>query len=433
MASIENIVDVQISKDTATVSRVGFGTPLILAYHTGFAGLAVRYGSIQEITDAGFATTSRVYKMASAIFAQNPKPPAVIVGRRATAPTRNIKLTPKASPLASTAYDITINGETMSYTSDATPTVAEITLGIETAVNAGAQPVTATDNSTDVDIVADAAGAPFEIVFDPALWTFNDNTADPGIAADLAAIRLENDDWYAICCDALGALEIDALATAVESLAKIYIADTQDSDVIEAGGGIAATLAAASLDRTALMYHPDTDPSPAAAWIGKQLPTDPGSTTWAFKTLATIANYSLTDGEQAFAEANDANHYQDVAGINITLQGTMAGGEFVDITRGIDWLTSRLREDVFRVLAVNGKVPFTNLGIQLIVNEVEGRLRDAAGRGLIDGTEEIIVEAPLASEVDANTKASRTLPDVTFQATLAGAIHKVQIRGRVTV
>ena len=43
------------------------------------------------------------------------------------------------------------------------------------------------------------------------------------------------------------------------------------------------------------------------------------------------------------------------------------------------------------------------------------------------------VDAPLASAVSANDKAQRLLPDVTFTAVLAGAIHEVQVRGTVTV
>lgn len=441
MGALDNIVDVQITKQTATVSRVGFGIPAILTYHTRFAGNAVRYGSLSEMTDAGFAVTDRAYKMASAIFSQNPKPTAVIVGRRGTAPLRDVKLTPKTPLLASTPYDIVINGETMAYTSDATPTAAEITLGITGAVNGGGENVLATDNSTDLDIEsADApggsatAGVPFEIEFDPSLWEFNDNTPDAGFATDIANMRLANDDWYGLVTDGLGAAEITAIATAIEAIPKIYSAETQDSDVPDSGSSdIASTLKAGAYERTFLMYHYDPDPSVAAAWLGKQLPTDPGSTTWAFKTLATVAVISLTDGEESNLRTKNCNFYQTVAGVNITQTGQVASGEYIDTIRFIDWLTARLKEAVFRTLALNPKIPFTDLGIQTIVNDVEGVLREGATAGGIDGAEPITVTAPRASEVDANTKASRTLPDVNFIATLAGAIHKVEIRGSVIV
>ena len=58
--------------------------------------------------------------LAAAVFAQSPRPSQLIMGRRATAATRDVKLTPKAPVLASTAYAISINGTEFSFTSDAT-------------------------------------------------------------------------------------------------------------------------------------------------------------------------------------------------------------------------------------------------------------------------------------------------------------------------
>ena len=445
MASLDSIVDVQISKETATVSRVGFGTPATLTYHTVFPEFARTYGSLSEMVSDGFTTSSREYKMAAAVFAQNPRPRSIVIGRRANAPRRTVDLTPKSPVLPLTAYDIEINGETMAYTTDATPTVAEITLGLTTDINTGTQNVLATDGTTKVTIVsADAPGGsaaddvPFLVDFDPSLWEIKDVGVDPtpGIDDDLADLILANDDWYGLVADAHSPSEISALAAAIEAAAspKIYIADSQDSDIIKTGSSdIASTLKTAAYDRTGLIYHPSADPSAAASWLGRQLPTDPGSTTWMFKRLTGVATYSLTTGEQGFIDGKNGNHYQTVADAPITATGKMASGEFIDVTRFVDWLTARIKENVFRVLTINPKIPYTNLGIQTIANEVEGVLKNGATQGGIDGEQAIIVEAPLAEDVDANDKASRLLPDVTFIATLAGAVHKVEIRGTVTV
>lgn len=443
MATIDTHVDVQIAKETATVSRIGFGIPAVLTYHTRFPEIFREYASLTEMTDDGFATTDLAYKMTAAIFAQNPKPSRVVVGRRATAPTRDIKMTPKSPVLAATQYWITINGEKKAFTTDVTPTVAEITAGLTTAIDGGTQNVNATDNTTDLDIEsADApggtptAGVPFTVAFDPLLFELDDATADAGLATELTTLRGANDDWYGIVVDEWGAAGIAAMATAIESATapKIYSAESQDSDIVESGSSdIASTLQTAAHDRTFLTYHYDVDPSPAAAWLGKQLPTDPGSTTWKFKTLATVSAASLTTGQNSQAVTKNCNTYQEVGGINITAEGVAASGEFIDVTRFIDWLTARLKENVFRALAVNPKIPYTDSGIQAIVNEVEGVLRRGISLGGINGDEDFTVTAPRASEIDANTKASRLLPDIRFLATLAGAIHKVEIRGTVTV
>lgn len=66
---------------------------------------------------------------------------------------RDVKVTPIAQN--TTTYTITINGTPFAFVSDADATVAEITAGLTAAINAGAEPVSATDNSTDLDIVGD--------------------------------------------------------------------------------------------------------------------------------------------------------------------------------------------------------------------------------------------------------------------------------------
>lgn len=71
------------------------------------------------------------------------------------------------TPTAANAqtYTITINGKIVTYTSDATATVAEITAGLTTAFNASTEPefaeITATDSATHVTLTADTAGYPF--------------------------------------------------------------------------------------------------------------------------------------------------------------------------------------------------------------------------------------------------------------------------------
>jgi hypothetical protein len=441
MSTIDKHVDVTITKQTATVSRTGFGTPAVLAYHTRFPQAYRLYGSLAEMTTDGFATTDIPYKLAAAMFAQNPRPNNVVVGRRVTAPLRDVNLTPKANPLASTAYPVTINGETFTFTTDATPTVAEITAGLVALINLGGENVLATDNTTTFDVEsADApggsstAGVPFTIEFSNDQFIVVDNTADAGMAAELTALQAGTDDWYGLVTDAWGAAEITSLAAAIESAGpKIYIASTQDTACVGPTSSIATTLKASAYDRTALVYTTDLDPNAAAAWLGKQLPTTPGSTTWKFKTLATVAVSPLTTGAIANADGDNCNTYTEAGGINITAEGVMASGEFIDVTRFIDWLTARISENVYRALAVNDKIPYTNSGIQAIVSEVEGVLRQGVTNGGLDGDEPLTVTAPLASEVDSNDRASRLLPDVRFIATLAGAIHKVVINGTVTV
>ncbi len=453
MASLDTVVTIVITKDTATLSRVGFGLPAMLTYNTAQTELAKLYGNIDEmLSPAGpFVATSREIAIATAIFSQNPRPTGVVVLRRATAPLRDVIFTPvtdvtAGKPFANFAYSIKLGDgvnipETFTFTTDVTPTVAEITAGLVALINAGTIDVLATDGTTDFTVEsADApggsatAGIPFTAEVDRSLITQAETTPDPGIVADLAAARQVNDDWYALVTDATSAAEIAALATNIGTLKRVYIAESADDDVIGPGSGdIASTLQTAAHERTALFSHPKPHTSPAGAWVGVVLPNIPGSLTWKFKTLTGIDTISYDTAEGAQLDGKNANYYTLIAGLQITTEGVVSSGEFLDTVRGIDQTSQLMQENVFRVLKVNPKISYTDAGIQIIVNEVEGVLDQKVSDDFLASDPAFTVDFPRARDVDKNTKALRTLPDITFSAFFASAVHKVELRGRLSV
>ena len=74
-----------------------------------------------------------------------------------------------------------------------------------------------------------------------------------------------------------------------------------------AGGNLGETLNTANHTRTFLMYHEKPHQYPAAAWMGNRLPSDPGSSTWKFKTLAGVDFTKLTATEATNLDANKVN------------------------------------------------------------------------------------------------------------------------------
>ena len=111
----------------------------------------------------------------------------------------------------------------------------------------------------------------------------------------------------------------------------------------------------------------------------------------------------------------------------------MAQGEFIDIVRGVDWLTSRIQEFVYSVLVNSNKVPYTDSGIAAIEAEIRRALQLGIGNNFIANDPAPTVTVPKSTNVPSNDKAQRILRNVKFQATLAGAIHAVNITGTVTV
>lgn len=135
---IDRIEDVEISRSTRTLTRRGFGSLLVLAHHTRFVQRVKTYSDLSEMVTDGFSPYDDEYMQVAAAFAQSPSLGTVKLGRRALAYTQVVNVTPNA-PLSGSAaetWTLYIDGLTVTFTSDATPTLAEVCTGLASAVNA---------------------------------------------------------------------------------------------------------------------------------------------------------------------------------------------------------------------------------------------------------------------------------------------------------
>lgn len=438
MASLDSIVSITITATTTTPSRAGFGTPLIAAFFptTVFAERVRSYSSITGMTDDGFLATDPVVRAATAIFSQDPRPPTIKIGRRASAPVQSIRLTPS---ITTEGFVVTVTV----VTHDGVSTVISRTNGgaeTPTTIATALQPlldaivgVTAVDNTGSVQVNPTTAD---ELNDCRALAGLDvlDETPDPGLAADITAINAEDADWYALALDSNSKAEVAIAAATVEALTKIFIGTSADEEVLDdTAGNIAETLEVAAYARSGLLWNRAVLSYAGAAWLGKLLPTDPGSATWSLKTLAGITVDSLTDTQIANLESNNANYYTSVASVNIVRNGQMADGDFIDVQRTIDALEARIQEDIYAVLVNLPKLPYTDPSVTTVKGTIRGAIRVFQGQGALDPDVEPTVTAPLVADVAAADKANRLLPNVEFTARLAGAIHKVNIQGTLTL
>lgn len=434
MANPDNIVTVNITVQDASVTQAGFGTPMIITHEDAFGPELVRsYSSITAMTTDGHSAAGATVLAATAILAQNPKVPTLKVGRRAGTATAMTRIMTVAVANDTTLYTVTINGTAFTMTSDASATVEEIALGLDAAINAGAVPVTSTDNLDGTfDLVEDVVGAVFGLSHDVGQITQDDTTAEGGIAADYAAIKAEDNDFYGVAMTSSATLEIAALATAVGADVKIFIAQSADSDILlDTAGNINETLNTAGHTRTALIFNQDNLDFANFAWMGRQLPKDPGSSTWAFKDLTGVAVDVLSDTQITNIEASEGNHFTATKGLRMTINGTMASGRFIDITHGIDWLTVRMQERILQLLANSDKIAYTQAGITALENEVRAQLQEAVGQNVI--TTGFTVTSPAIGDVSSTDKANRILGNLDFSAILAGAIQEITVNGSVSV
>lgn len=348
MSVIDDIVNVQITRSTTSITRQGFGTMLVLVNEEdGVANKGFRvktYGSFSDVAD-DWDETDFAYIAAQAYFGQTPSPDYMMVG----------------------IYD---NGTTEADTSYAD----------------------ALDKVYDLD-----------------------------------------SSWYALIADTRDATEIENLADSVAAYERIYITSSSDSTILDSTDStdIASVLSTASHDRTAVLYSTDEAEAPEAAWFGRMLPTDPGSATWAFKSLTTISADTLSSAQAEAVFGKNANTYETISGTNITRYGTVASGEYLDVIRGLDWLKARMAEQIFYRLVNISKIPFTSTGLAIIEADMKVVLDLAVDRGVI--TSDYTISIPDIDSISDTDKADRYLGDVEFVATLQGAIHKVTINGYVSV
>ena len=252
-----------------------------------------------------------------------------------------------------------------------------------------------------------------------------------------------NPNWYGVCfAETLTAANLKKVADWCEANGKMF------------GYSFTAntpTQAITDYDRTWAIHSGNaTDENGTApainafahiAFMAKCFNYDPGSETWAYKSLNGIYPSVLDETKVAALKAANCNYYIRVADRNITLDGKVGSGEWIDIIRLRDWLVSEIQSAVYGYIAANPKVPYTDAGITGIQNQIEGVLRRAQAMGGIDVDQfdddgnvdrGYIVHVPRAASISKTDKRNRILKTIVFEARLTGAIHNVRIRGTLT-
>ncbi|RYF52435.1 MAG: DUF3383 family protein [Cytophagaceae bacterium] len=265
------------------------------------------------------------------------------------------------------------------------------------------------------------------------------------LANDLSAIVSQDNSWYGCMLASPTDADIQALAAAIEPMKKIALTSTSTLAVAQSGSSdFASTLKGQKLKRTAITYTQNQNGILEAAWLGSQLPQVPGSNNWAYNTLPSVTPDALTANQTAILygtpiagiQGKNVNTYTTVGGVPITLMGQMVGGQYIDITIGLDWLQSTISTGIFSVLANSLKVPYTDAGASMLMLPVATALQQGVANGLLDGndtTYPIKVTCDPVASVPRNQRAARIGPTIRFQARLQGAVNSVAVAGTITV
>jgi len=436
VSELDSIVSVSITADSTTPSRTGFGTQLIVSYHTRFAENYRLYSSLAEMSADGFQTYDDAYRMAARAFAQNPAPASVCVGRLPAAPAYRQELTITSAvegeivkctvvaPATGTATEI-------SYTIGAAETTSTVATAVELLIEAVAG-VDSAAASAVITVTPTTAGRKVHI-YGLQNCTLVETTVDGNYDDFLTTLENEYDDWYFITTDTCSQANVNLVATWVASRKKLYFVSTNADNELAGTGTLGSSLS--TNERVVILWTVNSHEFAANGWAAVIGVQDPGSITAALKRISGVTTKRLTTTQKNNLETDNINHYLKIARLDRTRPGKTTYGEWIDIRHGIDALEARIQEDAFGLLASAPKVPYTAGGLDLVRATVLASLKVFEGKGdvtglIAEGTSSVLV--PAIADISPTNKSNRELNGVRFSGTLEGAVHALTITGTLS-
>jgi len=451
------VVQSTITRQTTSVSGTTFDTPIFAATHMYFPEISrVRsYNSWDDVKDdTDVVVNSPSYLALRLSFSQSPAPSTIFLGRRKA---DDVTLTP--SPVSNLAtYSVTlavtedIPATTVttvsSVVSDADATAVEISaaLALDMITTNPVADVTVTDETGSIKVVPDSG---FSIQIKSLTKLVDTYTTTETASALLTAIQAENDDWYFMCAEDHTETFQLAMAASIEATAssdfpKMYFTSTQDANVLvtlpDPAVEIIGKLKALNYVRTVADWHDNADILfPEMGDVGFNGSFAPGTTTWKFMQVVgvtaaadPVTGKTLSTPKQGFIDDRNGGWMGIERGVNFYHEGKTVGGEFIDITRAVDFLNDEIEKGLLNLLLnqKGGKIPYTNAGTSLIRSTVDTVLDAAVLSGILSGYTPTTI--PDTGDIAFADKVARILKDVKWVGFLAGAVHSIIVDGNLT-
>lgn len=281
----------------------------------------------------------------------------------------------------------------------------------------------------------------------------NDRTASQNLVSTIKQFQTDVDnDWYYLLTDRDEDEYVQAfaafaeasepteaeLSAGAEDHRKFYMGQTCNKDFAYE----AARAAVIYTDEEYLSEEAD------ASYTGNVAPFYPKSVTWKFKRpqngnaddSSLISLPQLTDGERNQLSENHVNYLTEEYKRQYVKEGVCLDGEFIDVVLGGDWIAKRMRDLLYDLLLENANINYDDAGFGFIATAVLQALSEAADddHNIIARDPEskagvFTVVIPKYSDSTEDQRRSRVMPDITWEAQLAGAIHQVKTKGVLSV
>ena len=456
------VVDVTLTRQDRFAVATGFSVSLIVQADevAGILDATHRtklYSTLLEVA-ADFADSDDAYKAAAAMFAQNPRPRQIKIGYRNPANSITSEL--------NAIYAADPDFYWMGFTAEIRDTIDQqlaadwaegkpVLMGLESNDVSTETPAAEPDKTATVTITIATPG-----VVSWAAHTLQDG--DQVILTTTGALPsgLTAGTSYYVVNAAPGTFQLSATpgGSAINTTGSQSGVHTASSP--QYGGSIAEYIKSKGYDRSHVFYHTDATLYPALALTafcstrdldrGNLQAAQRGdinsgnSYTAKFKRLVGITPLNKSSAVvQAItgfvpglglnpAQGHFANTYVDIGGLPMVVEGSVGSGAFIDEIHASDWIVARMQEALLSTLANNPRVPYTNPGVGILTNTVDGVMRRAVAAGVVasdfgeDATEivpEYTISVDRVENIPASQRRNRIAPDIRVDFRYAGAIH----------
>ena len=246
-----------------------------------------------------------------------------------------------------------------------------------------------------------------------------------GVTADIVRELLSSGrtDWFWLVTTDNSLDTVKALSEIAQTNSKIYAVTLNKYEDCQA-------LFEEVYENTFVDFHDDEFAFSAEA-TAVIMSYNVGGKTAKFKAIQGVKRANVSDTQIYDLHKNGINTYVEKLGVLQRSEGLVLSGEYLDIVLAEYWIRFRMEERLLRASVVNDKIPYTNVGIGILVGEVRGTLEEAVTQGIVIPGQ-IRVDYRRREDVPSNEVALRKYDYIVWTVQLAGAIHQGQISGILT-
>lgn len=417
---ISDIIQVNIAVAPNAVATDGFGPMLFLSKEfvsTGSALPVLTFTSLKEVQDQ--FPTGEISKAATAWYSQKPQPKTFCVGALATTTTTNPTPATLSASTAAVLADIkaitdgsmtvmvdgiskSITAMDFSAAADFGAVVTRLNLefsanniGLTASQTSGKFVLTTVSTGKSASVTNASGNLATALKLTTALNVVAvSGQTGKSVQDDLAKIMDTGVYFFFVGVEAAQRAKgvQSQIAKWAEANGKVFGWEDSDSKILTLGDTTNSFYQAKSLNlrNTLCVYDAsqNADEYPAVSILGRAATVNFNVANsvliLAYKKGPSITTANLSSGQKSALESYNGNAFIDVGGNVMFWNGKMADGTWFDTVQGVEWLTQKVRNNVFNLFYTSTtKIPWTDTGVALVNQQVTLALELARTNGLI--------------------------------------------------